>query len=176
MSIYIVECLNQIKHTCFHSSYNFFRAKRLKKNHCLFFANVQNTSVMVIGKMIMLHTLESLHKYFYLSDILNEALLSNRINIGTLKQYFIFLLKFSSICTMHIDHIHPASLPSNSITVPYTVILLLLVTPRPVSAVHMGAWVLGHLLGCENIPVAMFPRKNDSPSTPIHCQQLLYQS
>lgn len=80
---------------------------------------------MVIGKMIILHTLESLHKYFYLSGILNEALLSNRINIDTLKQYF-FLLKFSSICTMHIDHTHPALLPSNSITVPYTVIFVVI--------------------------------------------------
>lgn len=68
--------------------------------------------------MIILHTLESLHKYFYLSGALNEALLSNRVNIGTLKQYFNFLLKFSSICTMHIDHIHPTLPPSNSVTVP----------------------------------------------------------
>lgn len=71
---------------------------------------------MVIGKMIILHTLESLHKYFYLSGILNEALLSNRINIDTLKQYFIFFVEIfihlynaywsypSSITSLKLNH------------------------------------------------------------------------
>lgn len=127
--------------------------------------------------MIILHTLESLHKYFYLSGILNEALLSNRIDIDTLKQYFIFFCWnfhpfVQCILIIPIQHYFPQT-QSQYLTLSF---LLLLVTPRPVSAVHMWAWVLDHLLGCENIPVAMFPWKNDSPSTPIHCQQLLYQS